>query len=92
VFAIAFLRRDAATTRLWWERMEARESYQFDDRLWGSRCALLYSENRLKEAAEMWKWADARARRLPKAGHWEAQRHAVKLLGRALDESLAGGV
>jgi tetratricopeptide (TPR) repeat protein len=89
VFAIAFLRRDAAAARRWWERMVARDSFEFDDRLWNSRCALLLSENRLQEALEVWKKADAWARQLPKAGAWDAQRHAVQLLGRALRESLA---
>jgi len=89
VFAIAFLRRDAATARRWWDRMIARDSFEFDGRHWNSRCALLLSENRLQEALEVWKKADAWSRTLPKVGAWEAQRHAVQLLGRALRESIA---
>jgi hypothetical protein len=92
VFAIAFLRRDAAAARRWWERMVARDSFQFNEDHWNSRCALLLSENRLQEALEVWKKADAWARQLPKAGAWDAQRHAVQLLGRALSESLATAV
>ena len=89
VFAIAFLRRDAATARRWWERMIARDSFEFEGRHWNSRCALLLSENRLQEALEVWKKADAWSRTQPNVGAWEAQRHVVKLLGSALRESIA---
>jgi hypothetical protein len=89
VFAIAFLRRDSAAARRWWKRMEAKESFRFSDRLLDSRCALLLSENRLQEAAEVWKKADAWARQLPKAGAGDAQRHTIQLLGRALRESIS---
>ena len=88
VFAHAFLRHDAAAARRWWERMEARKSYRFGDGLWESRCALLWSENRLEEASEAWKKADAWARQLPAAGAWDAQRHAIQLMGQALNQSL----
>ena len=89
VFAIGFLRRDAAGARLWWERLKAKPSFQFDDSLWDSRCALLLSENRLDEAGEAWEKADTWSRQLPAAGAWDAQRYAVTLLGHALEESRA---
>jgi hypothetical protein len=92
VFAIAFLRRDAAAARSWWNRMLSRESLKNNEprmqsRL-ASRAALLLSEGRLAEAAEVWKKADAWARKLPKAGASDAQRHRIHLLGRALREGV----
>jgi hypothetical protein len=94
VFAIAFLRRDAAAARRWWDRMISRESLQktkqppTHSRL-ASRAALLLSEGRIAEAAEVWKKADAWARKLPKAGASDAQRHRIHLLGRALRERVS---
>lgn len=93
VFAIAFLRRDATAARRWWDRMHSRESVsrkqpRHPSRL-ASRCALLLSEGRLSEAAEVWKKADAWARRLPKAGASDAQRHSIQLLGRAIRERVS---
>ena len=93
VFAIAFLRRDAAAARRWWQRMRVRESLgkaipRSHSRL-TSRCALLLSEGRTAEAAEVWKKADACSRKLPAAGASEAYRHVVQLLRHALDEHVS---
>jgi hypothetical protein len=84
VFANAYLRRDAATARLWWERMEATKSFRFSDGLWASQSALLWSERRLEEAREAWKKADAWTCQLPESGFREAERNAVTLLRQAL--------
>ena len=89
VFAIAFLRRDGAAARQWWNRMMLQESVtkkQQDVASLASRAALLLSEGRVEEAAELWNKADARARRLPEAGASAAQRQRIHLLGRALQE------
>ena len=52
-----------------------------------SLAALLWSENRLKEADEAWKKGEAWARSLPDSGYAEAERSAARLLRKALDES-----
>jgi hypothetical protein len=93
VFAIAFLRHDAAAARRWWDRMLTRESVskkqpRQQSRL-ASRCALLLSEGRIAEAAEVWKKADAWSRKLPKAGASDAQRHSIQLLGHAIRERVS---
>jgi hypothetical protein len=91
VFAIAFLRHDAAAARTWWNRMQSRDRLSASkpqSRL-ASRCALLLSEGRIAEAAEVWKKADAWSRQLPRAGATEAQRHSIQLLGRALQQQIA---
>jgi hypothetical protein len=89
VLADAILRRDAVAARRWWDRMESRKSFRFTDNLWDARCALLWSENRLDEAGEAWKKADAWARQLPNTGAGETERNAVRVLREALDESIA---
>ena len=93
VFAMAFVGRDAAAARRWWNRMMQRESVsknkvQRQHARLASRCALLLSEGRIAEAAEVWKKADAWSRQLPKAGASDAQRHSIQLLGHALRERL----
>jgi hypothetical protein len=92
VFAHAFLRRDAIAARRWWNRMMSRESIakkQRDQSSLASRAALLLSEGRLAEAAEVCKKAEAWARNLPKAGASDAQRHRIRLLGLAVRERLS---
>ncbi len=92
VFAHAFLGRDSAAARRWWNRMLSRESLTRKPRTHVrlmSRAALLLSEGRVAEAAEMWKKADAWARRLPRAGASDAHRHSIQLLGNAVRERLS---
>lgn len=89
VFGHAFVRRDAAAARRWWERMEAKKTYQFTDALLDVRCALAMSENRFEEAEADWKKAEAWTHGLPATGQAEVKRNAVRLLRQALDEALA---
>ena len=86
VFAIAFLRRDAAAASGWWERLEASKSYRPEEH-WSSRCALLLSEDRLHDAEQAWKESMDWASQLPASGYAEAERNCVRLLREALDES-----
>jgi hypothetical protein len=86
VFAVAFLRRDAAAAGCWWKRLEASKSYRPEEH-WSSRCALLLSEDRLDEAGQAWGKAMDWARQLPGSGSAEAERNCVRLLREALDES-----
>lgn len=92
VFAHAFLGRDAAAARRWWNRMLSRESLNKKPRTHArliSRAALLLSEGRIAEAADVWKKAEAWARRLPRAGASDAHRHSIQLLGNAVRERLS---
>lgn len=89
IFGNAFLRGDAERARIWWERLESQNPPHLDEEYWTSRSALLWAENRLKEAREAWHKADAWARQLPRVGAGDAERNAVALLRKALDESLS---
>jgi hypothetical protein len=91
VFRIAFLRRDPACARLWWERMEAQKPAHFGADYWLAKSALLWSENRLEEARKACKIGSALAQELPVAGGYEFDRYRCSLLFRALDESAAVG-
>jgi hypothetical protein len=51
--------------------------------------ALLWVEGRQDEAEEAWRKGDKWARQLPDSGFAEAERNAVLLLRRAMDESEA---
>jgi hypothetical protein len=87
VYGKAFLQRDAAGARLWWDRMEAKNPTRFPGDYWLARSALLWSENHLEEAEEAWQKGYALAQQLPKAGIHEFDRDRYALLRKALDES-----
>ncbi|WP_263367720.1 M50 family metallopeptidase [Edaphobacter bradus] len=89
VFRTAFLRRDAAAARLWWQRMEAKNPTRFNVDYWLARSALCWVEHHLDEAQEAWHKAFALAQQLPKAGAYEYDRYRATLLWRALDQSLS---
>jgi tetratricopeptide (TPR) repeat protein len=88
VFGKAFLQRDGAGARLWWERMEAKKPSRFNGDYWVARSALLWSENHPEEAEEAWQKGYALAQQLPKAGAYEFDRDRFTLLRKELDESL----
>jgi len=89
VFGKAFLQRDAAGARLWWDRMEAKNPSRFNGDYYVARSALLWSENHLEEAEEAWRKGYALAQQLPKAGAYEFDRDRFTLLRKVLDESLS---
>jgi hypothetical protein len=88
VFGIAFLRQDAVAARSWWDRMEASEGFR-PEKHWSSRCALLWSEDRLDEACRDLEKASAWADQLPQCGAAETEKYVVGLLRKALDQSLS---
>ena len=89
VFGNAFLRRDATAARRWWERLEANQSKSKNEGRWISLSALLWIEDRPEEAAAAWQKAAEWTRQLPQAGLWDAERNALDLLRRALDEPVS---
>jgi hypothetical protein len=88
VFSTAYLRRDAAAARLWWQRMEAKKPTRFNVDYWLAHSALCWVENRHDEAQESWQKSFTLGQQLPKAGAYEFDRHRVTLLRHAMDESL----
>ena len=87
IFGNAFLKRDAATARLWWERMEASKPRGDSSDYWLARSALFWIENRVKEAREAWAKGNILAQQLPNAGAYEFDRYRFNQLGRAFDAS-----
>ena len=85
VLGSAYLRHDAVSARLWWDRMSAKKTTHFGMDYWLAQSALLWTENRLDEARGAWNKANALAQRLPAAGAYEFDRYRSTLLHQALD-------
>lgn len=91
VFRTAFLRRDVAGTRQWWERMEAGKPAHFGVDYWLAKSALCWIENRGQEAREAWDKGNTLAQKLPAAGDYEFDRFRCALLRRELDAMSSTG-
>jgi hypothetical protein len=85
VFANAFLKRDAAAARVWWERMQTEKAPRLTVDYWKARCALLWIENDLEQAQAAWDKGNELAHLLPRAGAYEFTRHCFARLRGALD-------
>jgi Zn-dependent protease len=88
----AWLDRDAAAARLWWNRMEAKtqaekgtkkDSSKVD--FWLAKTALLWIEGNLEESETAWHEAHAEAQRLPAFGAYDFDRDRCAILRQALD-------
>ncbi|HEV2462731.1 MAG TPA: M50 family metallopeptidase [Acidobacteriaceae bacterium] len=86
VFRKAYLQRDAAGARQWWERMEAKKPTRFKVDYWLAAAALHWIEGRLDEARSAWNKANAFSRQLPSAGAYEFDRYRCELLKKAIYE------
>jgi hypothetical protein len=80
VFRTAFLRRDAADARQWWERMEAKKPTHFGVDYWLAQSALCWIEGRKAEASIAWEKGNQLAQQLPPAGDYEFDRYRCALL------------
>jgi hypothetical protein len=91
VFVIghAYLNRDAAAARVWWDRMEAKGNERQNMDYWLARTALLWIEGDTKGAEDAWFKADMLAQALPKFGAYEFDRFRCFLLRQALNEQTA---
>lgn len=85
VFGNAFLRRDSAATRKWWDRMESKKPIQFNLPYWLAQSALFWIEGRKKEAREAWHNGDRLAQTLPPVGGNEFERYRLSLLRDCLE-------
>ena len=85
VFDNAFLCRDAANARKWWERMEAKKPTHLGVDYWLARSGLLWIEDHLEEAREAWGNGNVLAQQLPPAGCYEFDRYRYEMLRRVLD-------
>jgi hypothetical protein len=91
VFRTAFLCRDAAGAREWWERMEAKKPTHFGTDYWLAKSALRWVERQKEEAREAWQKGNLLAQKLPSAGDYEFDRYRCALLRHRIEneESLA---
>ncbi len=89
VFDTAFLRRDPAAARQWWQRMEAKKPTHLGFDYWLAKSALLWAENRPDEAHDAWAKANDLAQKLPSAGTYQFDRYRCSELKRVLDASAA---
>jgi peptidase M50-like protein len=86
VFGNAYVRRDTASARDWWNRMEAKKPTRLNEDYWRAYSALHWIEGHLKEANEAWDKCNILAEQLPKVGAYEFDRYCCSLLRKALDE------
>jgi Zn-dependent protease len=91
IFAKACLQHDAAGTRLWWERMQAKHPTRHNADYWIARSAFLWSEHRIDEAREAWETGNALVQQLPHTGAYETDRDHFALLHKELQLSAVAG-
>ena len=68
VYRTAFLRRDAADARQWWNRLEARKPTHFGADYCLAQSALFWIEGRIDDARRAWDKGNLLAQQLPAAG------------------------
>jgi hypothetical protein len=84
VFANAYVLRDAAVARAWWQRMEALKPTRFNVDYWLASSSLHWVEGNLAQAKEDWAKCNEKALKLPAMGAYEFDRHLCGLLSRVL--------
>ncbi len=87
VFGYACIVRDAASARMWWDRMEARKPTRLNVDYWRAKSALSWIEGNLEEANQAWDKAADAALKLPRAGAYEFDRDLCGLLLAEIEES-----
>jgi hypothetical protein len=88
VYRTAFLRRDAAAARQWWERMEAKKPTHFGADYWLAQSALFWIEGRQIEARDAWEKANPLVQSLPAAGDYEFDRYRCALLHDCIEKEV----
>ncbi len=84
VFANAFLKRDAARARQWWDRMEAKGPASMDAEYWVARCALLWVEGDLEGADTALRASSTLLAELPRVGAYDYDRDCAAQLESAI--------
>lgn len=87
VIGHAYLNRDAAAARLWWDRMQAKKYAHADVDYLLAGAALCWIEGRQQEAEAAWQKADLEAAGLPECGAFEFDRLLCTLLREAFDRT-----
>lgn len=89
VFDAAYIARDRARAREWWESMEAKAPHDFEVDYWLAKAALEWIEGRGGEARQSLLHAEEETQKLPAAGAYEFDRSRCALLKQALAEQPA---
>jgi Zn-dependent protease len=89
VFVIgnAWLNRDAAAARLWWDRMLAKKNNCTNVDYWLAKAALMWIEGDRDQAEDAWQEANLEAQRLPQFGAYEFDRFRCAYLREAFDQA-----
>jgi hypothetical protein len=85
VFAYAYVLRDAAAARTWWDRMVAMKPKKLGVDYWLASSALQWISGNATQGNEDWDKAWDKASKLPAAGACEFDRYRCTLLRRVLD-------
>jgi hypothetical protein len=89
VFDQAYLNRNAAAARAWWDKMEAKKVERKNIDYWLATASLHWIEGNRPEAEEAYKNAEAEAAKLPHFGAYESDRSRLSLLRQAMDDPRA---
>jgi hypothetical protein len=89
VYRTAFLRRDAAGARKWWEQMESKKPTHLGADYWLAQSALFWIEGRKEEAREAWSKGNVLVQKLPAAGDYEFDRYRSALLHDCIEKDVA---
>jgi len=89
VFNAAYLERDAAAARRYWDLFESKTPTHFGVDYWLSRAALHFVEDHPLEARDAWNVGAALARELPTAGAYEFDRDRYRLIRDLLNSATA---
>jgi len=87
VFNSAYLDRDAAAARRFWDLYESKSPAHFGVDYWLSRSALHWIENHLAEASDAWTTGNALAEQLPDAGLYNFDRDRYQLMREVIDNT-----
>ncbi|HWG18617.1 MAG TPA: M50 family metallopeptidase [Acidobacteriaceae bacterium] len=89
VFDQAYLNRNAAAARAWWDKMEAKKVERKNFDYWLAKASLHWIEGSRAEAEEAYRTAEADAAKLPHFGAYEFDRSRLSMLRQAMDDPRA---
>lgn len=89
IFGSAYVYRDAAAAREWWDRMEAKGKRPENVDYWRAKAALHWIEGNREQADGAWKESHQLAQQLPSSGIYDFDRYCCDLLRKAMDDTPA---
>jgi hypothetical protein len=92
VFANAYVRKDAAAARQWWDRMQTKKVTRLGVDHYRAESALHWIEGKLDQANIAWSRSNDFANKLPHAGAYQFDRTCNNLLRQAIDATPGGHI